>query len=66
MTDDAGDGAVGGEAGSEKSDAHVTGLLQPGGVGLAEAGAALVLDLLDLLHLKRCDAMWGGGRRIEG
>lgn len=71
VTDDAGDGAVGGEASSEKSNAHVTGLLQPGGVGLAETGAALGLDLLDLLHLEmmRCDGGGGrsaGGRRSKG
>lgn len=69
VPDDAGDGPVGSEASSEKSDAHVTGLLQPGGVGLAEAGATLVLDLLDLLHLKRCVRRWGrltgGGLKDE-
>ena len=72
VTDDAGDGAVGGEAGSEKSNAHVTGLLQPGGVGLTEAGTTLGLDLLDLLHLEmmRCDGRSGrsavGDRRLKG
>ena len=68
MTDDAGDGAVGGEAGSEKSDAHVTGLLQPGGVGLAEAGTTLVLDLFDFLHLEmlRCGGAGARDGRAEG
>lgn len=59
MTDDTVDGAEGAKAGTEKSDANVTGLLQPGRVGLALAGTSLVLDLLDLLHL----AMRGGWER---
>ena len=67
MTDDAVDGAEGGEASSGKSDAHVTGLLQPGGVGLAEAGTTLVLDLFDFLYLEmmRCASV-GQGRATDG
>ena len=66
MTDDAVDGAEGGEASSDKSDAHVTGLLQPGGVGLAEAGTTLVLDLFDFLHLEIMRCGRGRGARRTG
>ena len=53
VSDDAVDSTVRTEAGPEKRNANITGLLQPGGVDVAEACTSLVLDLLDLLHLWR-------------
>ena len=62
MSDDAVDCTVRTEAGPEKRNANVTGLLQPGGVDVAEACTSLVLDLLDLLHLSAMKV----DRRIRG
>ena len=62
VTDDAIDSTERTEAGPEKRNADVTGLLQPGGVDVAEACASLVLDLLDLLHLSAMKV----DRRIRG
>ena len=66
MSDDAVDSTVRSEAGPEKRNADVTGLLQPGGVGLAEAGTTLVLDLFDFLHLEMMRCGGAGARATDG